>query len=663
MASFLSERAEYIKFWTDLTFSQRRFLNKVTEDMPLDRTAGLRNVHRKLWKGPGKAFGAFLLMLRLVLNTATAIHSFQEAFSHHSANIDESKIHGSLTEMTRNFLVVCESTFADHNGSDEHKTTCVKFHMDRLHAYRFVCAAEMVIVCTMSGICVLSFLCYTVCRNRNMPFKRPYFFFFLPKIASKTSAITPLQIMGIARLRSLFLNSEGMMWLTMLWTSLYPQKMLKREMKGHGALQKADQTPTIENLDYIHEEEVRSKLSRSWYWLGVVLSAIGCIVLVTFAIQALLVKLTLLHFASVVTWKNWSLKQWFVFFGLVNQLAGLCFVDEIEMHRLLLLKFGGVDSKWGRTSSMLCADYFALLAHKIDDGEVDGNLAKAYVMMCTMGSHDVQELLLSREREAQLDGVREERLQLLEEMYVFKGGGFEVSIEKILTQKADEIKRAQERLEEFRALPEAEKSAVAAAKLQCVWRARTQRLKIMNGEGVPGQKEVVEKMYEREQYVKEALGGTGGGGDKTRALLNDAVKTDNTENLTKDRSGFSLKAITEFMTIVKPRLDYLYHKRDEIVGDQKKHYLADDGGATATDVAARFAMAAILQEEAQDIERGSQTWFQGDYEQLKANAQPSFLSRFFSRVSLLLSKPSSKSLAGPKREQGSDYAPLARAAS
>lgn len=118
----------------------------------------------------------------------------------------------------------------------------------------------------------------------------------------------------------------------------------------------------------------------------------------------------------------------FLFFGFVNQLAGACFVDEMEIHRILLFKFGGSDSHWSSNQCHSCSAYLRLLGKKVVEGKLGRSPLRATAAMSTFTSDDIQKLLISPDRESEMMDCRDRRYNLLKEIFVDEGATFEQNI-------------------------------------------------------------------------------------------------------------------------------------------------------------------------------------------------------------------------------------------
>jgi len=180
--------------------------------------------------------------------------------------------------------------------------------------------------------------------------------------------------------------------------------------------------------------------------------------------QALLVKLTAIHFASVRSFYTWDLYEWFLVGGFLNQLAGVCFVEEMELHRILLFKFGGTGAQWDWKKCRACTGYLALLSKKITTGWIADKRhsstprLSALAVIATIDSLSIQMLLLSPEREIHLEKTRREdqtdskseRHEMFESLFDRRQGEYE----KLLSDDSPEnpLEQDPDKLQEFAAV-------------------------------------------------------------------------------------------------------------------------------------------------------------------------------------------------------------------
>jgi hypothetical protein len=142
--------------------------------------------------------------------------------------------------------------------------------------------------------------------------------------------------------------------------------------------------------------------------------------------------MTAVHFASVTSFYKWDKYEWFMVGGFLNQIAGVAWVDEIEVIRIMLFKFGGTDGKWNWEKSRICAEYMRLVVKKV--ASVHGFLhrfhhnhytwfpetlyrIKAIGVLANIDATGLQLMMQSPERERYLSERREGALHRYENYY------------------------------------------------------------------------------------------------------------------------------------------------------------------------------------------------------------------------------------------------------
>jgi hypothetical protein len=340
----LGERIRYMKFLINLDEAELRTLNQVTKGLPLDPSAGLMSTAGKVWQRRTQNLHFAATIGRMALNLFAVCYSASMALQH------DVYFSASGISLQQHFVSVCNANMVH----DEGHTDCFKSSLQRLNAYRLIVAVEL---CVVSGSVLIYFICVFsyVCGRKACASNNPACFMILPRFAARFSSILFLQFANFNRASSLVFRGEG----KLMWCLTFGQQPSKN-----------------------CSESVRILLRA--------ISAIFLACMVMFSFQALLVKLTVVHFASVTSFTSWSTMQWVVFISFMNQLAGICASEEIELRRVLLMKFGGTSVQWDLWQCEECVSYLRLFTSKLAQslGTLDSLAA-----MATFSSIEVQKLL------------------------------------------------------------------------------------------------------------------------------------------------------------------------------------------------------------------------------------------------------------------------------
>merc|ERR1740121_2160673 len=127
----------------------------------------------------------------------------------------------------------------------------------------------------------------------------------------------------------------------------------------------------------------------------------------------------MLYFVSTVSMSHWDWNSLIMFLGFANQAASIFDVFMIEFARVLLLKFGGKDSKWGPAELEVVPEYFGLLFSRFAEGRVRNHACAGFqITMCllTFNSDRLQNLLLSDRRSEALCRVRQDRHDVIKDL-------------------------------------------------------------------------------------------------------------------------------------------------------------------------------------------------------------------------------------------------------
>jgi len=407
----MGEYYRNLKFWKRLTPAGLKHLVHVTEDMPFDRFGGLMHLYTTLWS-KSRYVNALLLVARMGLNSYTSWVVGKVALT--DLFFDGKMTIGGLT-LENGKMKICEDDF--------HHAACITSNLSRLRSFQIISVIELLIVFTTLLIVLLSaivFLLNLHCRKHpTLPSDRPMIFMLLPKFVAKLSAISFLQLLNFGRFRSIFLRGEGRFWFTLMWQSVKPSiernKYIKHTHEDDGSASDCSSDDTD------HEDDVGPPHPCARFMMFV--GAIFYLMVVAMSCQAMLMKLTIISFAGLTSFDTWNVNEWVVVLGFLNQIAALCWLEEVEFHRLLLFKFGGPDALWGQRECHRCDMYFRFLAMKIITGKI-GEKGKTFTgrlaVLCTLytlNADDVQKLLLSTEREDLLKTENDGRIDYFQKMF------------------------------------------------------------------------------------------------------------------------------------------------------------------------------------------------------------------------------------------------------
>lgn len=359
MSDKIGKLKETFSIVSGLSREEKHMLAEVTEDLPLNKLAGLQKVD-KLWE-PGRVRDFLFLACQMLLNVLMSLSAVRK--------LDE--------------------------------------HSDSLT--RYVVVGETAATLLLTGAVVVSILCLVLCSDPVGCAKRHYFMYlFLPAFTSKFSFITFLHLANKARLKSFVLKGE----LQLYWTLIMNSVSCSSPDNDHTDAE-IHTSPSMrgENkwASYSSWEAWEGRGEDVWR-LPIPLRFFACLVVGIISLCSLLNKLKIISFAGDKALGDWTRPEFIVFLGFVNQLGGLVRASEVEMHRVLLFKFGGEHSSWQQSEIDACSFYFSCLAERM---VADLKLFNGIVMMSVFSSTDLQWLLLGKNREEQCQAVRAERLEML----------------------------------------------------------------------------------------------------------------------------------------------------------------------------------------------------------------------------------------------------------
>jgi hypothetical protein len=138
-----------------------------------------------------------------------------------------------------------------------------------------------------------------------------------------------------------------------------------------------------------------------------------CSIFAIAALQFLLVKLTMVYFAGLFHYTDWTWKEMLLFFGFANQLSGIALSTETQMLRILLFKFGGEDTYWQKTEIEACATYLHYFARRLVE---QLGCLRALMVFWTMTSADLQSLFQGKLRYLEQAAVRDEEIMMMQKL-------------------------------------------------------------------------------------------------------------------------------------------------------------------------------------------------------------------------------------------------------
>jgi len=403
----LDEYKSVLNFWRGLNPMGVRRLVEVTDDMPQDRHAGFMNLNMACWSKARYA-GILMTVARMVLNWCTvssmALIVLKEVMDPSIHSIVLVNDTGTVVQLNSSSLHLCEDGFMGNS-------TCISSQLRRLHAVEVISLCEGFVVSIMLLLCLLSGLAFLVSSNNaSLPADRPFLFLILPKIVAKASSISFLQLLNFGRFSSLFFRREMKLWWYLAKWSLFTCAENRYVGESHVGEEEPD------GGDWEHEDE--SKRGFSWFFGVVVYVGLVCM-----SAQAFLMKLTMMSYAALTSFDTWSLQQWIAAAGFMNQLAGLAWLEEVEMHRILLFKFGGPNAEWSHKEVFRCDCYFRFLAMAVTGGKIGKggeylkNRMKVLAVLYTMNADDIQKLSVSAEREEHIEKERVQRYEHFKELF------------------------------------------------------------------------------------------------------------------------------------------------------------------------------------------------------------------------------------------------------
>jgi len=243
-------------------------------------------------------------------------------------------------------------------------------------------------------------------RLSNLPIDRPWFFIYAPRMLASLSGMFWLEFATLRRFEAIVLRGEGRMWFNLFFFSILPQ-----DLRKHENAEKQRHIPSnFLKRCFVRIPDVVIKLMASVMYVALFL----------ISFQSLLVKMTALHFATIVGFTEWDIHHWILFMGFVNQVSGAVTMEEEELSRLFLFIYGGSNAKWDQTEFLAVAEFMSLVAEKVivgKIGEEKGCLA-AISVLSSFEANQLQRLLLCPLRENRIIQGMDQRHQMLEHLNV-----------------------------------------------------------------------------------------------------------------------------------------------------------------------------------------------------------------------------------------------------
>jgi len=387
-----------VDFWRTLPVEYKELYVEVTSTMPMDRRAGLVDIHSTLWRKhkTEKIALTMVLLVKTVLNCWTTFYNrpvyIFDAFSVAGGLEREvpffNNSGGTLTLISHahawNSTAVSDSSLKlclhgedwsiqGSSTAGELKCTTRK-DVWLLTLYSMVSIFEQVAVSGLGLSILVGFFLFVVCAYDAVLMRFPFVFFRALNIVSTYSVLHLIH----------FANPVI-------------AKRLPHEMISFWMFLGWKDVPGSEN-------QLRTSVAA--------LSA-GLLILFGLALSicGLIMNVYMLSFVVlVVPWK-WALSDLLHLVAFVNRMANLVNLDHMEIDRLLLFRYGGSESKWkkgqeGQRQSKAAKGFFDLVALKLVSGKfVRSREERLHGFMClaTFRSEDLQRLWLDPDHEKSRD--------------------------------------------------------------------------------------------------------------------------------------------------------------------------------------------------------------------------------------------------------------------
>jgi hypothetical protein len=370
-------------FFAKLTDRERELFCVVTEDIPLQSTAGLQSIKKRLWKGHEAniklAFAIKCGQLAINLYTVTRMAALVNVLSPPPG----------MPVFEEGSMRIC---------SDRLEPECFEAKLRNKIFIQFAYTMEFAAVLVM-GIALGSITIYFFCCPDPKKFAGKGYFalMVLPRIASKFSLMMFLHMSSLERLQRFVRRGE---FRCLLGASCYGF----RSNAGSGGLD-------LEEVQRMRNPNDDSKQATSIR--RDVIGMLCCFVLAVAGLHFLLVKLTMVYFAGLFPYIKWTFREWLMFGGFANQLSGIALSTETQMLRVFLFKFGGEDTNWQSAEIEACSVYLHLFAMRLVE---QLGCMRALMVFWTMTSADLQSLFQGKLRYLEQAAVRDEELEMMQKL-------------------------------------------------------------------------------------------------------------------------------------------------------------------------------------------------------------------------------------------------------
>lgn len=356
------------KFFSDLPEHERRLFAIVTEDIPLNSTAGLQTIRKRLWEGRERSllFEFALRICQISLNCYTVL-SLAASMAWGKPQYSDDTHSGS-----HGVLKVCSTRLKPH---------CFETALSQWLVLQIFCFFEAGVLLCMCSYTLICSLCITMRADPGEFVGRHYFGYLgIPRLTAKFSFIMFLHWANAERLKAFIVSGEFR-----CLASLYGSTLRRRVV---GVVVPVDPMLPIGMQQHVLPKESQGTL---WHIAGFMFWA----ALFGVGIYALLLKLMLMYFAALFPISEWTPREALLFLGFVNQLSGISLSTEIQMLRILLFKFGGQETRWNSAQIEACTTYFRYFTARSVE---QLGPRRALCLLWTMNSADLQKLFQGNQR-------------------------------------------------------------------------------------------------------------------------------------------------------------------------------------------------------------------------------------------------------------------------
>lgn len=424
---------------------QQEYFTIVTDDVPLNHVAGLKNVSGRIWKKKkiSTLLNTVFMIGQLGLNTYMAISSFHFATRMTLNN-------GMGVTVDQNGLKICSHRLPEELALQQSNSTRGKrcLQADSLPSALW---RALLLVEGAAGLLLVFLVIFhallLVTSKAKAPKRAARFyvwFIFMPDIACRFSLFMFLHYASLAKIAGIFFRNELRCCFAIMRghasTSVRHSVHYIKHLKSIGGKLRVGSTSDDDSDNEEEGEEERDTRTRSissagtrpggqedqptvdiisdaetrhmWCWdiFGLVL-VISSIFL---ALHVLLMKLSLVYYAGLYYYSNWSLTEFWTFVGFVNQLGGLSMSRQVELLRTILFKFGGENSTWSATEIEACNAYFMFLAERIVQ---ERDRFEGLAVLWSIDSDSLQQLFQGHARADMQAVVRPDTIRMFQSLH------------------------------------------------------------------------------------------------------------------------------------------------------------------------------------------------------------------------------------------------------